>query len=259
MAERTEFPDGAPCWVDLRVPDLDEARRFYSGVFGWSFVEPGREAGRYVMCLTNGVPVAALTAGRQVLETGPPLWTTYLATRDVDLAARIAGQHGGKVVTNPTDLGSLARTASIVDPTGAAVGFWQGRRHLGFGLWDEPGAVGWSELVTPDGGTADGFYQVVFGYDEQRQIGGGDYDYSVWKTGGQRVCGRWQTTELAPQWVTFFTVEDTAAALKRVSQLGGRIEREPWDTPYGRMASLADPFGVPFSVIGPIDDRSPSA
>jgi hypothetical protein len=255
MVERTEFSDGAPCWVDATVPDLDAAKTFYGSLFGWAFADQGSDAGHYTMCLVNDVPVAGLMPGQADLEAEPAFWNTYLATRDVAAAARAADQHGGKLVMSPTEVMNAGRMAYVVDPTGAAVGLWQGRTHAGFGLWGEPGAVGWSELVTPDGMTADAFYQLIFGYDQQQQIGGGDYDYSVWKTGGERVCGRWQTTDLPAQWVTYFSVVDTTEAARRVGELGGQVDREPWDTPYGEMATVVDPWGMSFSLIGLIEDR----
>lgn len=253
MVERTEFPDGAPCWADATVPDLDEARRFYGDLFGWSFTDQGPDVGHYTLCLANDIPVAAL-APKRPDSTSPPRWNTYLATRNLDAATRRLVQHNGELLVSPKEILDTGRMAHAVDPTGAEFCLWQGGVRPGFGLWREPGAVGWSELVTPEGATADTFYQAVFGYDQQVQIGGGDFDYSVWKAGGDQVCGRWQTLELPPQWVTYFAVPDTDEAVSKVSALSGHVERQPWDTPYGRMASLLDPWGTPFSILGPMED-----
>jgi predicted enzyme related to lactoylglutathione lyase len=44
-------------------------------------------------------------------------------------------------------------------------------------------------------------------------------------------------------------VEDTDAAVAKVSSLDGTTARPAWDSPYGRMAVMADDHGAAFSVI----------
>ena len=35
MTRFSTYPAGVPCFVDAFSPDLDAARRFYTGIFGW--------------------------------------------------------------------------------------------------------------------------------------------------------------------------------------------------------------------------------
>ena len=51
-------------------------------------------------------------------------------------------------------------------------------------------------------------------------------------------------------WRPYFGAEDVDAAVKTLVSLGGSVEREPENTPYGRLASVVDPGGVPFSLGG---------
>ena len=44
-------------------------------------------------------------------------------------------------------------------------------------------------------------------------------------------------------------VDDIDAALKRATAAGAEIEHPARDTPYGRLAMLADPFGHGFCLI----------
>jgi predicted enzyme related to lactoylglutathione lyase len=46
-----------------------------------------------------------------------------------------------------------------------------------------------------------------------------------------------------------FVVDDIATAIARAVAAGARLEREPRDEPYGRLALLADPFGHGFCLI----------
>jgi uncharacterized protein len=49
-------------------------------------------------------------------------------------------------------------------------------------------------------------------------------------------------------WVTYWEVEDIDAAYARVGAMGGTQLEEPVDTPYGRMATAADPAGAQFKL-----------
>ena len=79
----TNQPTGTPTWVELRVPDPEPATRFYRALFGWT-VEC---VGDTTMCLLDGLPVAAVSADRDV-GTAPAGWDMYLAADDCDEVAR---------------------------------------------------------------------------------------------------------------------------------------------------------------------------
>ncbi|MGW3541363.1 VOC family protein [Nocardia niigatensis] len=51
-------------------------------------------------------------------------------------------------------------------------------------------------------------------------------------------------------WTVYFGVEDVDAAVRKVAELGGSVVRPAEDTPYGRLAAVADPSGVRFSLGG---------
>jgi predicted enzyme related to lactoylglutathione lyase len=46
----------------------------------------------------------------------------------------------------------------------------------------------------------------------------------------------------------FFAVTDCDAATYRATALGGSVLAPPFDTPFGRIAVLADDRGVPFTI-----------
>jgi hypothetical protein len=48
------------------------------------------------------------------------------------------------------DVIDVGRFAIISDPTGAALGLWQPRRHTGAELVNEPVSLAWNELNTRD-------------------------------------------------------------------------------------------------------------
>jgi len=44
-------------------------------------------------------------------------------------------------------------------------------------------------------------------------------------------------------------------AVERARSLGATIQREPWDTSFGRMAVITDPQGPSFGIVEPPQDR----
>ena len=41
----SRYPDGVFCWIDLGTTDLEAAKAFYSGLFGWTFVDMPTDTG----------------------------------------------------------------------------------------------------------------------------------------------------------------------------------------------------------------------
>jgi predicted enzyme related to lactoylglutathione lyase len=241
----TNWPEGTPCWVDLGVSDISRAGAFYTGVFGWTIPEGPPEAGGYTVATLNGRNVAGIGP-----QQGPsPMWATYLAADDVDaMVARIKGA-GGQLVMEPMDVMDAGRMAVAIDTTGASFGLWQGRRHTGAAIVNEPGAQTWNENLSRDFEAAKAFYQAIFGY-EYEDASSGDFKYATFKVGGQYAGGMGGAPDgTSPGWYTYFGAVDTDATVARVTGEGGSTIREPQDSPYGRTATVADNQGAVFSLI----------
>ena len=50
-------------------------------------------------------------------------------------------------------------------------------------------------------------------------------------------------------WDVYFAVSDADAAIARIQELGGSVVRPAEDTPYGRLATVADPTGTQFRLV----------
>ena len=51
-------------------------------------------------------------------------------------------------------------------------------------------------------------------------------------------------------WSVYFATDDIDATLAQVTELGGAVVMGPDDTPYGRLATCADPTGAMFKLRG---------
>jgi len=233
------------------VDDVPRAIAFYQALFGWD-IEPGPpESGGYAICHKNGQIVAGLSPKFGPAET-PTVWTTYLAADDTDAVVAKIKAAGGQLLIEPVDISDSGRMALAADTTGALFGLWQGRATSGIGLANETGALTWNEHVSRDFDAGKSFYRAVFGYDYQ-DVSEGGFRYAMLMVDGREVGGIGQYPEdAAPApagWWTYVAVDDTDAAVNLVTKLGGSVVRPIRDSPYGRIAVVADNQGAVFSVI----------
>ncbi|WP_181764009.1 VOC family protein [Streptomyces albidus (ex Kaewkla and Franco 2022)] len=255
---------GTPCWASLLVYELAGSQEFYHELFGWEFYSGPQHLGPYVRAMVDGQEVAGLgeiAPGRRLSAS----WLPYMATDDADATADLIRERGGTVAVGPLDADEAGRMAIAADTTGATFGVWQTAPqtdNLTPAPAGVPGTPVWYELVTRDSSTAGHFYPAVFGYESLAEPGaeaGADagFDYLTLHLQGKPVAGihgvgRELPRDRGPHWKTYFAVDDPDATIRLVNGLGGTVVHEPDDSPYGRVATAADPEGAQFSVIAPV-------
>jgi predicted enzyme related to lactoylglutathione lyase len=242
--------DGTPCWIDVSVPDVGAARLFYEGLFGWSMQGGEPEYGGYLNAAKNGRLTAGLSP--KMMPDTPTAWLVHFATSDVDASAERVAASGGQVVLGPMDVADLGRLAVCTDPSGVLFGLWQAGKHLGLGVVNEPGSLIWTEQLSSDCEPNLAFYSAVFGW-EFHDMSFGGTRYSTFVSEGRDIGGvgeyRAGDPELPAQWWVYLAVDDTDAAVDQVVKLGGSVISPPADSPYGRVATVADNQGARFRLM----------
>ncbi|MFC6287890.1 VOC family protein [Nocardioides sp. GCM10027113] len=250
---RPTYAPGEPAWVELFTTDVEGARRFYGDLFGWTSEAAGEEYGGYVTFERDGAPVAGCMHNDGSM--GPETWSVYLASDDVTATAERAREHGGQVVVEPMQVGEMGHMAFLVDPAGAGIGVWQAGQHTGMGALGAPGTPAWFETLSTDYRASTTFYRDVFGWDLHVESDSDEFRYSTLGQGEQARAGIMDASAFAgpegSSWRFYVAVEDADAAVSRVEELGGATVHSAEDTPYGRVAVVADPAGVRFSLLGP--------
>jgi len=257
MPTRETAPIGAPCWVDLMTSDTERSRSFYCELFGWSAEEPAQEFGGYFNFTKDGIRVAGCM-GSQPDAGVRDVWSVYLATDDARKTVDTAAANGGQVIVPAMDVADLGTMAVVADPGGAAIGIWQPGRHPGFGILGEPGTPSWFELHTRDYEAAVAFYRDVFRWETHAVGDTPEFRYTTLVHGEGSLAGIMDASGFLPEgvpahWSVYFGVEDADAALAKVVELKGSILRPAEDTPYGRLATGADPTGAQFKLVAPND------
>jgi predicted enzyme related to lactoylglutathione lyase len=240
-------------WIDLFTSDPATSRAFYQELLGWTASEPNEEFGGYF----NFSKGDSLVAGgmRNDGESGvPDHWNVYLAVEDAEATVAGAIAHGGGVIVPAMPVADLGSMAVVTDAGGAAIGLWQPGTHKGIGVIGEPGAPAWFELHTRDYEASVQFYKDVFGWDARTMSDTPDFRYTTLGEGDGALAGLMDSTNFLPEgvpahWAVYLGVEDADAAVKTTTELGGSVVHEPHDTPYGRLALVADPTGAQFRVV----------
>jgi predicted enzyme related to lactoylglutathione lyase len=249
----TPWPDGTPCWVDLGTGDIGQAISFYSSQFGWDIEQGGPDVGGYSLAKLDGRNVAGIGPNMSD-QNAPSAWSTYFAAADADAVAARITSAGGHLVMGPMDVMDLGRMLVATDVTGAFFGVWQAVNHSGVQVANVPGSFTWSEHMSRDFEGSKAFYAAVFGY-EYGDMSGDGFSYATLLINGQQVVGgigAYPEGEEAAHpafWGVYFGTTDTDKAVEHATSHGGRVIRPATDSPYGRMAVVADNQGAVFSLI----------
>lgn len=250
---------GTSTWLDLGVPDLEAAKAFYTGLFGWTFEDQGEDFHHYNLIRNNGALVGGLmdVSGMTDPQGGdiPSEWGVFLAVDDVDARLAKAEEAGGTVVAPACDVGDSGRMALVLDPTGAPVGLWQARELEGYEFTGSPGSPVWFELMTHRFDAAAAFYTAVFDADlvpMSEPMADDGFRYVTNGPGGTASWGLGDATGVMPEdaagWRIYLGVAACDPAVEKVRELGGSLLDGPVDSPFGRIATVAGPEGASFQI-----------
>jgi predicted enzyme related to lactoylglutathione lyase len=125
----------------------------------------------------------------------------------------------------------------------------------GFATRAEDGAPTWFEVLSSDYDAVIPFYENVFGWDTHTMSDTPEFRYTTLGKDQHALAGIMDARQLLAgrpsYWNFYLQVPDTDAAIARAKELGGTEVMGPDESPYGRLATIGDPTGVSFMVMGP--------
>ena len=255
-------------WYELLTTDVAAAGAFYSQVVGWGMKDASTTGQAYAVLTAGSAPIAGLMElpeeGRRLGAT--PRWVGYVSVDDMDATAAKIRRLGGAILVPPTD-SNIGRISIVADPQKANFALV---KELAYGQQkpdglDEPGHVGWHELLAADRKEIFDFYGGLFGWQKANAENNPADLYQLFSAGGHTIGG--MLTKLPsvtqPCWLYYFNVDDIGAAAKRVNAGGGRVLQGPIELPDACwIARCADPQGGLFALQGargPKGTERPSA
>jgi len=247
--------EGTFCWPELATTDQTAAKQFYQILFGWGLNEfPIGPDAIYSIFTKNGEDAAAACTIRpeQTAAGVPPNWLLYVAVDNADETAGYVSGLGGTLIAEPFDVGASGKMAVIQDPGGAVFALWQANEHKGIGIANEPGALCWAELNTPDPSKITTFYEGLLGW----ELTGDQSGYLHIKCGDDFIGGippaEAFDPKARPNWLTYFQAADCNAATAQAQQMGAKVYFGPQRIDkVGNISVLADPQGAVFALFTP--------
>jgi len=119
---------------ELPADDLDRARAFYQGAFGWNIeAYPGMD---YLGVTTAEVDqqtrlpleAGAINGGMARRGTEIPAPVLTIGVDDIDAALQAIEKHGGKTIQGRQPVADMGFTGYFADPEGNVLGLWQSAR-----------------------------------------------------------------------------------------------------------------------------------
>ena len=240
---------GSFVWHDLITDDIMAAQNFYGQLFGWEFINTSRPGGEdYTLIKNQGRFIAGMLQLDDPADGGDySRWLGYMSVSNIDTALSTVDDQKGRIVVPNQAIAGIGQAAAIIDPLGAVVG-------LITSDLEKPakpdtlsaGYIVWDELLTSDPSQAAAFYQALSGVSiELIERRGGEV--RLLKSAGKKRAGVIQNPfdSGAPIWLSYFSVDDPAAAAEKAVTLGGNILLAPSSgVREGTLALIADPTGA---------------
>jgi uncharacterized protein len=249
---------GRNVWFDLMTTDVEAAKRFYSEVIGWKTEvwKDGDPKMPYTMWKVGDAMIGGvMPLPEEAKKMGaPPHWIAYTSVENVDRTVAQATKLGARVHKPAFDVPKVGRIAILADPQGATFAIFQPESGEMKAPVDQAGNFSWAELHTTDYEAAWRFYSELFGWQERSKMDmGPDGVYFMFNDPTGATKGGMANTasrmKMPPNWLYYITVDDIGAALKRITDKGGKILNGPMDIPGDDViAQCMDPQGAMFAV-----------
>lgn len=218
----------APCWVHLVTRDLEDARRFYGAVLGWTF-RRGPLGRDYLMARSDGVPVAGIGGVASAYQVAVA-WMPYFSVLDADVVSDRIRERSGTVAVGPLTVGT-GRAVLAADRDGASFGVWEWTGRAATLAPSGNRAHAWLRLRTRDAFDAAIFYGEVLGW-ERGEPGGCEVAYvkeEVLVRCNGRPLARISSgaveaapdPQVRPHWQVQFPVDDVGATILAAERNGG--------------------------------------
>ncbi len=230
----------------ISADDLDRARAFWGGVFGWTFT-PGGPPDFFQI---QGAGIGAALHGRHDLAPGVPVPNIDLTFAVEDAAAAVAAIEaaGGRAPAPLFHIPGVGAGAWFADPEGNLGKVMAYEAVHAAAPEPGKGTLRHFAINAADVRRARGFYEATFGWTFTPWGPPGFYQV---KNAGQGLLGALQGRReieagvAMPGYEVTFGVDDLTATLAAIEAHGGRALMKPFHIEgVGRLAFFADPEGV---------------
>ncbi len=246
-----EFHPGKFVWWDLMTYDIPSVKKFYSELFGWTYLDVGESDNDYTVVLQDGKPIAGMFKLRDVdPKQGFSQWISYLSVADMNQSINYVKANGGKIYREPFDLPNRGAISFIFDSQQAIIALV--KSSSGDPVDQDPvyNRWFWTELWTNDVDNSIKFYKELCRYNNRIFDTRADNKYYVLENENRPRAGivKIPFENVKPHWMPYIAVKDPSEIVKKVEQLGGTVYLSTEGIAGNNAAIIADPSGAVFTV-----------
>jgi hypothetical protein len=246
-----ESHPGKFVWRDLMSDDIPAVKKFYSELFGWTYLDVGDSENDYTVVLHDGKPIAGIFELKDVQASHRySQWISYLSVADMNHAINYTKTSGGSIYREPFELPNRGVVSFVFDSQQAVLSFVKsssGDPKDGDPVYNE---WLWTELWTNDVEKSMKFYTELFGYTQKNFDTKAKNKYHVLEKESKPRAGivKIPFENVKPHWMPYIAVKDPSEIVKKVEQLGGTVYLGTEGIAGNNAAIIADPSGAVFTV-----------
>ncbi|MFI5236531.1 MAG: VOC family protein [Ignavibacteriales bacterium] len=250
-APTNESHPGKFVWRDLMTDDVPAVKKFYTELFGWTYLNIGDDENDYTVVLHGDKPIAGIFKLKDVeSENRYSQWISYLAVDDINHAANYFKTNGGSIYREPFPLPNRGIVSFVFDQKSAVLALVKsssGDPKDGEPIYNE---WLWTELWTNDVDNSVKFYQNLFGYTYKKFDTRAENQYHVLEKEERPRAGvvKIPIENVKPHWMPYIAVTDPSEIVKKVESLGGTVYLGTEGIAGNNAAIIADPSGAVFTI-----------
>ena len=250
-APSNEFHPGKFVWRDLMTDDIPAVKKFYSELFGWTYMDIGNTDMNYTVVLQDGKPIAGMFQLKDVkAENKYSQWISYVSVPDMDQAINYIKQSGGTVYRESFNLPNRGTVAYVIDSQNAVIAFV--KSSSGDPKDGDPIYNGWlwTELWTNNVENSTHFYTELLGYNLKKFTTSAENLYYVFQKEDMPRAGMVKIPfeNVKPHWMPYIAVKNPSEIINKIDQLGGTIYLGIDEVARKDAAIIADPSGAVFTI-----------
>ncbi len=237
-------------WLDLVTPDMEQSKKFYGEVFGWTFTET----------TVNGIKNALIKKGSSVIgsiyevkKAKSSIWMPGASVSETDLKSKTESlvKKGAKIAIGPVNIPGRGKQVVFEGSQGEEFSLISGNKYHDNSMRNKmDGTVMGAEFWSQDVPAAKSFYQFAFNVTLTQEDHGGKPYWSFYR-GENKLAGMINNpiTNQGAQWVSYFYSSDPASIATKAEKLGAYIVAAPSpQVRHGQVAVVQDPNGAIFCI-----------
>ncbi|POY39026.1 hypothetical protein C3K47_00565 [Solitalea longa] len=222
------YTPGRFVWHDLVTPDVEQSKKFYGEVFGWSFESIGSGEKLYTIIKKDNENIGGIFPIPTNSKVKAGEWVASLSVSNINDAVNQTVLSGGKVLRGIQELNGRGKTALVSDPQGGILAYI--KADGGDPVQKSPGFNEWlgMELWTNNMEASKEFYRFLVGYETEDRKDD-KVSFTAFTKNGKIYAALLKnpTPEVRTHWMPYIRVENVITMVEKAKAAGATVLLAP--------------------------------